>query len=141
MSGGSRKGAGRKAKPIDLMELEKLCLMHCTDDEIASWFGVSIRTIQSRRRQQRFAETMRRGKARGSINIRRAQLRLLDAGNATIAVWLGRTILGQKDALQLTGANDGPIQPESKADYSKLSVEELQVLRTMLARVSGRSER
>ena len=30
---------------IDLVELEKLCGLQCTDAEIAAWFGVSERTI------------------------------------------------------------------------------------------------
>jgi hypothetical protein len=97
MSGGTREGAGRKAAQIDLIELEKLCTMHCSDEEIAGWFGVSVRTVQNRRKQPTFAEVMRRGKARGCINVRRAQLRLLEAGNATMAVWLGKSLLGQRD--------------------------------------------
>lgn len=36
--------ARRKLK-IDLDELEKLCLMQCTDEEIASFLGVSTKTI------------------------------------------------------------------------------------------------
>jgi hypothetical protein len=98
MSGGTRKGAGRKAAQIDLIELEKLCTLQCSDEEIASWFSVSVRTLQNRRKQPSFAEVMRRGKARGCINVRRAQLRLLDAGNATMAVWLGKSLLGQRDS-------------------------------------------
>ena len=42
--GGSRAGAGRKAKQIDLDLLEKLCGMHASDEEIAGVFGVSVRT-------------------------------------------------------------------------------------------------
>jgi hypothetical protein len=34
---------------IDLAELEKLCVMQCTDDEVAAFFGVSTRTIERRR--------------------------------------------------------------------------------------------
>jgi len=34
---------GRKVK-IDLGELEKLCVLQCTDEEISAWFGVSTRT-------------------------------------------------------------------------------------------------
>ncbi len=97
MSGGTREGAGRKAAQIDLVELEKLCTMQCSDEEIASWFSVSVRTVQNRRKQPTFAEVMRRGKARGCINVRRAQMRLLDADNTTMAVWLGKSLLGQRD--------------------------------------------
>jgi len=97
MSGGTREGAGRKPVQIDLSQLEKLCALLCRDEEIASWLGVSVRTLQNRRKQPAFAEAMRRGKAMGWINIRRAQMRLLDAGNAAMGVWLGKSELGQRD--------------------------------------------
>ena len=96
-SGGIRKGAGRKAVRIDLLELEKVCSMHPGDEEIAFFFGVSVRTIQERRKQPKFAEAMRRGKARACFSVRRAQMRLLEAGNATMAIWLGKNLLGQRD--------------------------------------------
>lgn len=136
MSGGIRAGAGRKAAAIDLGELEKLCSMQCSDEEIAAWFGVSVRTIQNRRQQPRFAKVMQRGRARACINVRRAQARLLEAGNAAMAVWLGKNLLGQRDNMQITGANGGPIQTESKPDFSRLNEDELRVLRATLAKIN-----
>jgi hypothetical protein len=139
MSGGARAGAGRKAAQIDLLELEKLCSLQCSDEEIASWFGVSVRTVRNRRKQRKFAEAMCRGKARGCISVRRAQMRLLEAGNATMAVWLGKNLLGQRDSMQITGAGGGPIQTESKADFSRLSEDELRVLQETLGKAIDRS--
>jgi hypothetical protein len=139
MSGGSRAGAGRKLTQIDLKELEKLCSLQCSHEEIAAWFGVSVRTIQNRCKLPKYADVMRRGKAKGCISVRRAQMRLLEAGNGTIAVWLGKILLGQKDTMQITGANGGPIQTESKPDYSILSVDELRALRATLAKVIDKS--
>src|ERR1700677_4724909 len=75
MSGGERKGAGRKAVPIDLLDLEKLCAIQCSDEEIAGFFKVSVRTIQNRR----------------------AQMRLVEAGNVPMIIFLGKNRLGQKD--------------------------------------------
>ena len=40
---------------------------------------------------------MQRGKAKGRLSIRRMQLKLLEAGNATMGVWLGKQYLGQRD--------------------------------------------
>jgi hypothetical protein len=107
MRGGTRNGAGRKAVHIDLTELEKLCVLHCTEQEIAAWFGVSTRTIEMRRKQPEFAEVMERGKAKGRISVRRAQMKLLETGNATIAVWLGKQLLGQRDVtpVEVSGPN------------------------------------
>jgi hypothetical protein len=139
MSGGTRSGAGRKAIHIDLVELEKLSSLQCSDEEIASWFGVPVRTIQNRRKQPKFTEAMCRGKARGCISVRRAQMRLLETGNATMAVWLGKNLLGQRDSMQITGAGGGPIQTESKADFSRLSEDELRSLQATLGKAIDRS--
>ncbi len=52
---------------IDLGELEKLCVLQCTDEEIAAWFGVSVRTIERRRTEPAFGELMERGKPRAGL--------------------------------------------------------------------------
>src|SRR5712671_6294690 len=86
---------------IDLSELEKLCQLQCTDEEIAAWFNVSTRTIERRRLEPEFAEVMTRGKAKGRISVRRMQMKLLEEGNATMGVWLGKQILGQADQISI----------------------------------------
>ena len=91
-----------KAGPIDLGELEKLSLLHCTDQEMAAWFGVSIRTIEKGRKQRKFAETIERGRAKGKISLRRTQMRLAEQGNPALAIWLGKQLLGQSE-------NSGPL--------------------------------
>jgi hypothetical protein len=37
--------ASRPTKPIDLGHLEKLAILHCTDEEIASFFGITVREL------------------------------------------------------------------------------------------------
>ena len=90
---------GRPRVEIDLGELEKLSGLQCTDEEIAAWFGVTTRTIENRRREPKFLEIMERGKAKGRISVRRQQMKLLEEGNATMGVWLGKQILGQADQI------------------------------------------
>ena len=85
------------AASINLGELEKLAAMQCTDEEIAAWFGVSIRTIERRRKSPVFCEVIERGKAKGRISLRRAQLRMLENGSAAIAIWLGKQYLHQAE--------------------------------------------
>ena len=82
---------------IDLGELEKLCAMQATDEEIGAFFNVTERTILRRKKVKRFAEVMERGRAKGRLSMRRLQLKLLEAGNATMGVWLGKQYLGQTD--------------------------------------------
>jgi hypothetical protein len=112
MRGGTRPGAGRKRVNIDLVELEKLCAFQCTDEELAAWFGVSTRTIESRRKQPQFAAVVNRGRAKGRISVRRAQMKLLESGNGTMGVWLGKQLLGQRDVtpIELSGPNGEPVQ-------------------------------
>jgi hypothetical protein len=90
---------GTTAK-IDMTELERLCALQCTDAELSAWFNVTTRTIERRRRNPKFAEVMERGKAKGRISVRRMQMKLLEAGNATMGVWLGKQILGQTDEVR-----------------------------------------
>lgn len=71
MSGGKRVRAGRKPVKIDLEQVEKLCNLQCTDEELASYFGVSVRTIERRKGQPAFAELLARGKAKGRLSLRR----------------------------------------------------------------------
>jgi hypothetical protein len=112
MPGGARQGAGRKSTKIDLAEIEKLASMQCTLEEMAGFFGVSVSTIENRRKQPQFAEALNRGRAKGRISVRRAQMKLLETGNATMGIWLGKQLLGQRDVtpVELTGHNGQAVQ-------------------------------
>lgn len=90
---------GKRAE-ISLVELEKLSVLHCSDQELADWFGVTTRTIERRRKEPEFAAAMARGRSRGKINVRRMQMQLLERGNATMAIWLGKQLLGQSDRVE-----------------------------------------
>src|SRR5579871_5945541 len=126
MRGGTRPGSGRKPVTIDLTELEKLCTLQCTHEEIAAWFNCSVRTIETYSKKAEFAEVMTRGKAKGRISVRRAQMKLLEKGNATMGVWLGKQLLGQRDVtpVEVTGANGNPIKFSLEAFDALLSNEE-----------------
>lgn len=82
---------------IDLSELEKLCMLHCTDQELADWFGVTTRTIERRRTEPEFAAVMERGRSKGKVSLRRAQMKLVEQGNAVMSIFLGKQWLGQVD--------------------------------------------
>jgi hypothetical protein len=89
--------AGRPKRAFDLAEVDKLASLHCTDEEIAAWFGVSPKTIQRRKKNPLFAERLERGRAEGKISLRRAQFKKALEGNVTAQIWLGKQILGQRD--------------------------------------------
>ena len=92
---GRPKGTG---KPIDIDEVEKLATIQCTDEEIACWFKMARETF-SRNKTPEIQAAIDRGKANGRSSLRRAQYRAAMAGNATMLVWLGKQLLGQKDTV------------------------------------------
>ena len=123
----------RPEAKIDLVELEKLCGMQCTDEEIAAFFGVSTRTIERRRKNPTFSEIMDQAKAKGRISVRRALFKLAGAGNIAAAIFLSKNLLGYRDVLNTehTGMSGGPIQIASKPDFTQLSDDELKQLRAI----------
>jgi hypothetical protein len=101
----------RPRKTIDLKELEKLCMMQCTDEEIAAWFGVSRDKIIRRKEINGFCGAYENGKHLGKVSLRRLQWQAAQKGNITMLIWLGKQILGQRDNLALTGDSGTPLIP------------------------------
>ena len=119
-----------KAK-IDLAELEKLCAMQCTDEEIAAFFGVSTKTIERRRKVQRFGDIMEQARAKGRVSVRRNLFRLASNGNVAASIFLAKNLLGYRDVVanEVSGPDGRPIPIESRPDLSNLSDEELEQLK------------
>lgn len=94
----SARGPGRPKIEIDLKQLEALSQQGATNHELALHFGVSERTIDSRRANEpEFFAAMERGAANGNLSLRHKQMSLALAGNVTMLIWLGKQRLGQKD--------------------------------------------
>ena len=129
----------RPETKIDLDELEKLCGMQCTDEEIAAFF-VSTRTIERRRKTPKFNEIMERAKAKGRVSVRRALFRLAAGGNVAASIFLSKNLLGYKDivANEHSGPNGSPIEVDHQLDFSQLSDDELRQLRTIFEKAKSR---
>ena len=99
MHGGKRAGAGRKPSSIALGELEKLCGLQCTDEDVAGFFGVKVRTIERRRqREPAFAAAMERGRAKGRVSVRRLLHVQAFKGNSAALIFLAKNVLDYRDA-------------------------------------------
>ena len=124
---------GRPEAKIDLSELEKLCGMQCTDEEVAAFFGVSVKTITRRRRVHKFRDIMDQARAKGRVSVRRNLFRLANAGNVAAAIFLSKNLLGYRDVVNTehTGLAGGPIELTSKPNLAQLTDEELQQLRSI----------
>jgi hypothetical protein len=128
---------GRREAKIDLVELEKLCNMQSTDAEIASFFGVSTRTIERRRQVAKFRDIMERARAKGRISVRRNLFRLANSGNIAAAIFLAKNLLGYRDIVnnEHSGPGGSPIEIAVKPDFSQLSHDELRQLRGIAEKI------
>lgn len=95
---------GRPKIQLDVKMLEGLARIGCTDEEMATLLGVSSDTLV-----RNYAESIKRGRAEMKMSLRRVQIRLAEEGNATMAIWLGKQNLGQKDKVEHSGEGDSPL--------------------------------
>ena len=133
--GGKRDGAGRKAVRIDLVELEKLSAMQCTDEEVAAFLRVTVRTIERRRQQQpAFAEAMERGRAKGRISVRRTLHSQAAQGSVAAAIFLAKNLLGYRDVRrnEHSGPDGSPIAIDGGLDLSRLSADQFEQLAALV---------
>lgn len=130
--------------------VERLCSKGATHVEIADWLRLSLRTLEYWLADEKttylvarpakkdapvvmeeltLRTIMSRGYSRMRISIRRQQMALLKAGNATMGVWLGKQYLGQTDRLRVEppkpdadGGSETPVTLEQLLrDYRKVT--------------------
>lgn len=94
--------AGRPKKQIDYTAVEKLANIQCTQEEIASFLGVSSRTLL---RDEKFKELFSKGRENGKMSLRRIQWKHAEK-SATMAIWLGKQYLGQKDNIEVANTDE-----------------------------------
>ena len=89
--------AGRPKIQIDYNTVEKLANIQCTQEEIASFLGISVRTLQ---RDEEFCRIYKKGQENGKMSLRRIQYKLAEK-NTAMAIFLGKQYLGQKDNVEV----------------------------------------
>ncbi len=89
--------AGRPKKEIDYVAVEKLANIQCTQEEIAAFLDLSVRTLQ---RDEEFCRIYKKGQDNGRMSLRRMQFKLADK-NPTMAIWLGKQYLKQRDNIEV----------------------------------------
>ncbi len=90
---------GRPKKQLDYDMIEKLALIQCTQDEIASCLGVNVKTLRA---DERFVDLYKMGQEKGKMSLRRWQYDCAKKGNSSMLIWLGKQYLGQKENLDIT---------------------------------------
>ena len=93
---------GRPKIAIDKKKFENLCALQCTLPEFAVVFDCSEDTIErwcQRTYKKTFAEVFKVKRGKGTISLRRYQFQMAQK-NPTMAIWLGKQWLGQKDKIE-----------------------------------------
>lgn len=107
--GGDRmlKGDTPAQNRIDKRIFENLCGLQCTLLEICDAFDVEDDTLNSWCKATygtTFSEVFKKKRGKGQISLRRMQWKQA-AKNPTMAIWLGKQYLGQKDNLDVKVAD------------------------------------
>lgn len=100
---------GRPPKTIDRAQFEKLCALQCTIIEVCDFFDVTEKTLEKWCKQtygETFSKVFQKKRSLGKISLRRNQMKLSEK-SATMAIFLGKNILGQKDSYSLEDDNAG----------------------------------
>jgi hypothetical protein len=98
----------RPKKEIDYNAVEKLASIQCTQEEIANFLDVSVRTLQ---RDEEFCQAYNKGKENGKMSLRRTQFKLAEKSYA-MAIWLGKQYLGQRDVPEQVEKSENGILQE-----------------------------
>ena len=93
---------GRPAIIIQQESFEHLCELQCTLMEIAAFFNCSHDTIErwcKKTYKKNFEDVFKIKRGKGLISLRRNQF-ALSKKNASMAIWLGKQYLDQKDQVE-----------------------------------------
>jgi len=104
--------------PIDWEQVDKMCAIQCTGEEIAGILSIDYDTLVRACKRELgvvFAEYIAQKKSGGKMSLRRKQYSTAMEGNATMLVWLGKNWLSQSDKLDTT-SSDGSMSPVTKIE-------------------------
>ena len=85
---------GRPKIVIDYEMVEKLAHIQCTQEEMASVLGLSLRKLQQ---DEEFMRIYKKGMDTGRSSLRRLQWKAAEKGNTTMLIWLGKQYLSQRE--------------------------------------------
>ena len=97
------KGGGQR-KEIDFEQFEELCSDQCTEAEICEKLKVTVKTLNSRLKEQYgegFSKVFKAKRKLGIASLRHTQFQLAKKSSA-MAIFLGKQLLSQTDKGEIT---------------------------------------
>lgn len=119
--------AGRPKKQINQKQFETLCSLQCTQEEVCDVLDVCDETLTRWCKEtygMYFSEVFKIKRNLGKASLRRMQWKQAEK-NPTMAIWLGKQYLGQKDKQEIESTN---VNVNNNLDLSNISTEDLKKL-------------
>lgn len=91
---------GRNGAVVPPEEVAKLASYHCSNDEIADFFGITRATLENN-----FKDIIDMNKAMTKHKLRKKQLEVALNGDKTMLIFLGKVILGQQENATVSDAD------------------------------------
>jgi len=128
----TKNKVGRPKIDLNLDELERLSRLNCTMPEISAYFDIPLRTLEDKfTNEPEVRWAIEKGRATGKLSLRRKQIQIMEeTNNSTMAIWLGKQILGQTDKQEIV--QDINIEERKVLDISRLSNDDLDYLERTL---------
>lgn len=101
-------GKGRpklKLNQTGIAVLEAMASLGATEEEMAGCLRCTVETLHNELNSPVFLECLKKGRNDGKMSLRRTQFRLAQE-SATMAIWLGKQLLGQSDNPEHDGDED-----------------------------------
>ncbi len=123
---------GRPKINLNLEELERLSRLNCTIPEISAYFDIPLRTLEDKfTNELDVRKAIEKGRATGKLSLRRRQIQIMEeTNNPTMAIWLGKQMLGQTDKQEIV--QDINIEDRKVLDISRLTDDDLNNLERTL---------
>lgn len=100
----SKNVGGRPPKKISQQQFEALCAIQCTIEEICAVLDVDDKTLTKWCKstyKKSFSEIFAIKRQNGKASLRRMQWKLAEK-NPSMAIFLGKNILGQRDNIEVS---------------------------------------
>ena len=126
------KNVGRPKINLNLEELERLSRLNCTMPEISAYFDIPVRTLEDKfANEADVRKAIEKGRATGKLSLRRRQIQIMEeTNNPTMAIWLGKQLLGQTDRQEII--QEINIEDRKVLDISRLTDDDLNNLERTL---------
>ncbi len=111
------KKVGRPKIEIDFENLQKMCEIHCTQEEICHLLDINHETLDARLKEagfNNFSHYYKKASTLGKKSLRRIQFEAANNGSVPMMIWLGKQYLGQTDKqeMDMTTRDVTPLQVE-----------------------------